>query len=200
MTNKSIKDAFQRFWEYVLEKVDGTTSEQIEAHNKNNTAHSDIRAAIENLSAGSGGGTDQFVVTFDMAISSPHTVSNQSHTFEEMLAAHNVGKQVIGILHVKYYGDYYYTANFSYDSYTNGGTFTVRLQEGDDMFAVVKVTADNAWSGNRIHFAYSDKTNSRKLYAGASVQTPNEMLIRNSRLVSADTTPANNGETCWTYG
>ena len=41
MANKSIKDAFQRFWEYVVEKFG--------AHNEDASAHSDIRAEVSAL-------------------------------------------------------------------------------------------------------------------------------------------------------
>ena len=41
-------------------------------------------------------------------------------------------------------------------------------------------------------------------FAGAVVaqttaQAPNTALIRNSKLVTTETTPSNNGEICWTY-
>ena len=36
--------------------------------------------------------------------------------------------------------------------------------------------------------------------AGASNQAPETSLLRNSRLVSADTTPTVNGEINWVYG
>ena len=36
--------------------------------------------------------------------------------------------------------------------------------------------------------------------AGASNQAPETSLLRNSKLVSSDTTPTNNGEIFWTYG
>lgn len=38
-----------------------------------------------------------------------------------------------------------------------------------------------------------------QVVANASAQTPGTALLRNSKLVSADTTPSNNGEICWTY-
>lgn len=38
-----------------------------------------------------------------------------------------------------------------------------------------------------------------QVVANASAQTPGTALIRNSKIVSADTTPTNNGEICWTY-
>lgn len=41
MANKSIKDAFQRFWEYVIEKIG--------AHNTSEEAHGDIRAEVSAL-------------------------------------------------------------------------------------------------------------------------------------------------------
>ena len=47
MTNQSIKDAFQRFWEYVTGKVDD--------HNKDTAAHSDIRSAVSGNMPKSGG-------------------------------------------------------------------------------------------------------------------------------------------------
>ena len=47
MANQSIKDAFQRFWEYVTGKVDD--------HNKDTAAHSDIRSAVSGNMPKSGG-------------------------------------------------------------------------------------------------------------------------------------------------
>jgi hypothetical protein len=47
MANKSIKDAFQRFWEYVTGKVDD--------HSKDTSAHSDIREAVNGAMPKSGG-------------------------------------------------------------------------------------------------------------------------------------------------
>ena len=38
-----------------------------------------------------------------------------------------------------------------------------------------------------------------QVVANASAQTPGTALLRNSKIVSADTTPTNNGEICWTY-
>ncbi len=35
--------------------------------------------------------------------------------------------------------------------------------------------------------------------ANSGAQTPGTALLRNSKIVSADTTPSNNGEICWTY-
>lgn len=37
------------------------------------------------------------------------------------------------------------------------------------------------------------------VYANSSSQTPATSLLRNSKLVTADTNPTNNGEICWTY-
>ena len=39
-----------------------------------------------------------------------------------------------------------------------------------------------------------------QVVANDSGQTPGTMLLRNSKLVSADTNPTVNGEICWTYG
>ena len=38
-----------------------------------------------------------------------------------------------------------------------------------------------------------------QVVANASGQTPGTMLLRNSKLVSADETPTVNGEICWVY-
>lgn len=45
--NQSMKDAFQRFWEYVTEKVD--------THSADTSAHSDIRQAMSGNMPKSGG-------------------------------------------------------------------------------------------------------------------------------------------------
>ena len=37
------------------------------------------------------------------------------------------------------------------------------------------------------------------MYAGINQQSPAVSLIRNSKLVTSDTTPTYNGEICWTY-
>ena len=39
-----------------------------------------------------------------------------------------------------------------------------------------------------------------QVVASGSAQAPATALLRNSRLVTTDTTPNNNGEICWTYG
>jgi hypothetical protein len=38
-----------------------------------------------------------------------------------------------------------------------------------------------------------------QVVANSGAQTPGTALLRNSKIVSADTTPSNNGEICWTY-
>lgn len=38
-----------------------------------------------------------------------------------------------------------------------------------------------------------------RVIANASAQAPGTALLRNSKIVSSDTTPSNNGEICWTY-
>ena len=48
----------------------------------------------------------------------------------------------------------------------------------------------------KIYYLYGEHNPS----AGASYQTPDTSLLRNSKLVTADTNPTVNGEICWTYG
>jgi hypothetical protein len=73
--NQSIKDAFQRFWDYVVEKIDTTTSGQVDAHNKSGSAHSDIRSAV-NGSMPKSGGTFTGAVKTGTASTSGYYVRN----------------------------------------------------------------------------------------------------------------------------
>lgn len=47
--------------------------------------------------------------------------------------------------------------------------------------------------------ALGDETFGGTMYANSSTQDPDKMLIRNSQLVSVNTSPSNNGEICWIY-
>lgn len=65
--NQSMKDAFQRFWEYVTEKVD--------THSADTSAHSDIRQAV-NGSMPKSGGTFTGAVKTGTASTSGYYVRN----------------------------------------------------------------------------------------------------------------------------
>lgn len=67
---------------------------------------------------------------------------------------------------------------------------------------VALVAADvNAASVEHIHIAseIAEGTFSGAVIANASTQNSNISLIRNSKFVTVDTSPDNNGEICWTY-
>lgn len=65
--------------------------------------------------------------------------------------------------------------------------------------------ADAKAVGNKIaNHTQAASTITAGTFAGAVVaqttsQTPGTSLLRNSKIVSTDTNPSNNGEICWTY-
>lgn len=64
-----------------------------------------------------------------------------------------------------------------------------------------KPTIPSAYTHPSTHAAsmISAGTFAGQVVANASAQTPGTSLLRNSKLVSSDTNPSNNGEICWTY-
>ena len=67
---------------------------------------------------------------------------------------------------------------------------------------VIKTELDKkaASSHNQAAGTITAGTFAGAVVAGASNQAPGTSLLRNSKLVSSDTTPTNNGEIFWTYG
>lgn len=67
---------------------------------------------------------------------------------------------------------------------------------------VIKTELDKkaASSHNQAASTITAGTFAGAVVAGASNQAPETSLLRNSKLVSSDTTPTNNGEIFWTYG
>ena len=67
---------------------------------------------------------------------------------------------------------------------------------------VIKTELDKkaASSHNQAAGTITAGTFAGAVVAGASNQAPETSLLRNSKLVSSDTTPTNNGEIFWTYG
>lgn len=70
-----------------------------------------------------------------------------------------------------------------------------------DIFAYVDEIAEGkaASSHNQAASTITAGTFAGQVVANGSGQTPGASLLRNSRLVSADTNPTINGEICWTY-
>ncbi len=69
-------------------------------------------------------------------------------------------------------------------------------QNGKDVTADTLIALEHTHEASKI----SAGTFAGQVVANASAQTPGTSLLRNSKLVSADTTPTNNGEIFWTYG
>lgn len=119
-----------------------------------------------------------------------------SHTYSEIMDAIAENKCVCLMV--------YYPEYDSYDSYVLSqagidGTiaFSATSSVGVE-FAFITIDGRNGiFSASK--FAKADTANTYKLIAGDSVQDPATSLLRNSKIVSADTNPSNNGEINWTY-
>lgn len=79
---------------------------------------------------------------------------------------------------------------------------TTLTQEGQA--ADAKATGDALAVKAPVSHTQAASTITAGTFAGAVVaqtssQAPTTSLLRNSKLVTADTTPTNNGEICWTY-
>lgn len=82
---------------------------------------------------------------------------------------------------------------------------------GQVLFVVQAFGGADGWDFDEISVAPNDHTHSEYMpksggkftgtvKAGSSYQAPGTALLRNSKLVSTDTTPTVNGEINWTYG
>ena len=87
-------------------------------------------------------------------------------------------------------------AAFSYDGITWQTELKIISQNGIDVTADTLTVLEHTHEASKI----SAGTFAGQVVANASAQTPGTSLLRNSKLVSADTTPTNNGEIFWTYG
>ena len=70
------------------------------------------------------------------------------------------------------------------------GVNTLTIAAGDGISA--------SQSGNTLNLSVAG-TFAGQVVANSSGQTPGTSLLRNSKLVSAETNPTVNGEICWTY-
>ena len=68
-------------------------------------------------------------------------------------------------------------------------------QNGEDVTADTLIALEHTHEASKI----SAGTFAGQVVANASGQTPGTMLLRNSKLVSAEETPTVNGEICWVY-
>lgn len=120
-------------------------------------------------------------------------------TFSEVLAAYNAGKTLMA-----YYNDYKLPLTMA-----NVSQYFAFQTGTDSGYVAVSIMVDNTVFGIFETFSYSDHhhfpsdiksgTFASYVKANASNQDPATSLIRNSKLVSADTNPTVNGEICWTY-
>ena len=75
----------------------------------------------------------------------------------------------------------------------------------DTTLTISNAAADAKAVGDKIaNHTQAASTITAGTFAGAVVaqttsQTPGTSLLRNSKIVSTDTNPSNNGEICWTY-
>ena len=70
-------------------------------------------------------------------------------------------------------------------------------QEGQA--ADAKATGDKLANHTQAASTITAGTFAGAVVAQTTSQTPATSLLRNSKLVTADTNPSNNGEICWTY-
>ena len=144
-------------------------------------------AEVSNSGSGDG---DIFIVTADI---DGTTVTNPSHTFEEILEAYASFKYVVLISNTGVKWEL---------SYFTGSDLVFTRLEAHFSTTVYYLTLNDegVWSGNRNHLAIAFAENSYPLFASSAGQMPNSSVLRNSKLVSADTTPTVEGEIFWTYG
>ena len=87
------------------------------------------------------------------------------------------------------------TVAYSRDGINWKTTFEYISQNGEDVTADTLIVLDHTHEASKI----SAGTFAGQVVAKASGQTPGTMLLRNSKLVSAEETPTVNGEICWVY-
>lgn len=160
---------------------------------------SDGRSVEEAVGAGGGGG-DAFVVTANMSYGSGSEVliSNPSHTYAEIYAAINAGKTVVlELIENKEAG----TASYRYIYTGYGSSGALYFGNASDAFEVVATLYSNgSWECFWRDYVISGYQPYGYLYAGDDYQSANTSCLRNSKLVSTDTTPTVEGEIFWTYG
>lgn len=87
------------------------------------------------------------------------------------------------------------TAAYSEDGITWKTELKMISQNGEDVTADTLTVLDHTHAASAI----SAGTFAGQVVANAFGQTPGTMLLRNSKLVSAEETPTVNGEICWVY-
>ena len=87
------------------------------------------------------------------------------------------------------------TVAYSRDGITWKTELKLISQNGKDVTADTLIALEHTHEASKI----SAGTFAGQVVANASGQTPGTMLVRNSKLVSAEETPAVNGEICWVY-
>ena len=124
-------------------------------------------------------------------------------TFSEVLAAYNSGKTLM-----VYYNEYKIPLNMV--DLSQSDMKYIAFQTGTDYgYMAFLIMSNNTVGGIFETFSYSDHhhfpsdiksgTFASYVKANANGQDPATSLIRNSKLVSADTNPTVNGEINWTY-
>ena len=87
------------------------------------------------------------------------------------------------------------TAAYSEDGITWHDSIQRIIQNGKDVTSDTLIALDHTHAASKV----SAGTFAGQVVANASGQTPGTMLLRNSKLVSAEETPTVNGEICWVY-
>lgn len=157
------------------------------------------------------GATSTFVVRNGTAGNSPLVVSitgngsngyTSNSSFAAIQSAMDAGRSVFAIIDGAYYADLSFlmrdtVAVFSHVIGNNGmfsiSSYLVYEAFGNDV-SYDTFTSDSIAAGN-----ITAGTFAGQVVANASGQAPGTSLLRNSRLVTADTNPSVNGEICWTY-
>ena len=167
---------------------------------------SDGRSVEEAVGAGgdSGGGGDVFNVTANVAFGSGYdvTLSNVSHTYDEIYGAFKAGKVVALTMMIPGGADATtYVAYLNMDSeYAQQDDMLYFACNGYAMVIQISMTSTGEIYGRWCNYVPVGAPASGFVYAGDNYQTPDTSLLRNSKLVSTDTTPTVEGEIFWTYG
>lgn len=193
-------------------------SEQIGAHNTNADAHGDIRLLITELTTRLNALANSEDVDLDQMAELVAYIKDNRELIDQITTGKVSVSDIVNNLTTNVANKPLSAAQgVALKALIDAITVPTNLSDlaGDANHRTVTDTEKTTWN-NKSNFSgnYNDLSNKPTSYAAsmisagtfagqvvanASGQTPGTSLLRNSKLVSADTTPTNEGEICWTY-
>lgn len=200
MTNKSIKDAFQLMWDYVLAKVPTA-----KADDKNKFLRGDGTWAEA--------GSEEFVVTFTFGDANYTSdgmtgyITTCDRTFDEVRAALDAGKKCVGkiiwgssIINIYPVQTSSTLIIFGAINYTNAvGTYSCSLNSNGNVYGYYifleqsGVVSSHKQSASTI----TAGTFAGQVVANSSNQPTNSYVVRNSKISASAENPTVIGQICW---